>query len=107
MPRENAYRRAQLLGGSGRFVLSTSGHIQALVNPPSAESRATYRVSADPELEAGTWMQAADVRPGSWWPDYRDWLNDRSGELAPAAQTLGSRKHKARAKAPGNYVHAS
>ena len=107
VPWENAYRSAQLLGGSGRFVLSTSGHIQALVNPPSAETRATYRVSADPETEAGTWMQAADVRPGSWWPDYRDWLNDRSGKLAPAPKTLGSRKHKARAKAPGNYVHAS
>ena len=43
----------------------------------------------------------------SWWPDYLDWLNDRAGELAPAPKTLGSRKHKARAKAPGNYVHAS
>src|SRR5256885_12613981 len=40
---ENAYRSAQLLGGSKRFVLSTSGHIQALVNPPSPESRASYR----------------------------------------------------------------
>ena len=107
VPWENAYRSAQLLGGSGRFVLSTSGHIQALVNPPSAESRATYRVSAEPETEAGTWMQAADVRPGSWWLDYRDWLNDRAGGLAPAPKTLGSVKHKARAKAPGNYVHAS
>jgi len=52
-------------------------------------------------------MPVADVRPGSWWPDYRDWLTQRSGELGPAPKMLESRKHKARGKAPGNYVHAS
>jgi polyhydroxyalkanoate synthase subunit PhaC len=107
VPWENAYRSVQLLGGSQRFVLSSSGHIQALVNPPSAESRGTYRVADHPEMDPEAWLNAADVRPGSWWPDYLDWLNDRAGELAPAPKTLGSRKHKARAKAPGNYVHAS
>ena len=70
VPWENAYRSAQLLGGSGRFVLSTSGHIQALVNPPSAESRASYRVSADQIAAGHLGMQAADVRRGSWWLDY-------------------------------------
>ncbi|MBV9195577.1 MAG: alpha/beta fold hydrolase [Solirubrobacterales bacterium] len=107
VPWENAYRSAQLLGGSKRFVLSTSGHIAALVNPPSAESRATYRVGDDLETEADAWMQAADMKPGSWWPDYRDWLTQRAGELRPAPKTLGSRKHRATAKAPGSYVHAS
>jgi len=107
VPWENAYRSAQLLGGSKRFVLSTSGHIQALVNPPSSESRATYRVGDDPETEAEAWMQAADMKPGSWWPDYREWLTQRAGKLAPAPETLGSGKHTATAKAPGSYVHAS
>jgi polyhydroxyalkanoate synthase subunit PhaC len=107
VPWENAYRSAALLGGSKRFVLSTSGHIQALVNPPSAESRATYRVTDDPETDADAWMQAAAVKPGSWWPDYHAWLTERAGELTPAPETLGSRKHEARAKAPGTYVHAS
>ena len=107
VPWENAYRSAQLLGGDKRFALSTSGHIQALVNPPSAESRASYRVTDDPEPDAEEWVQAADVRGGSWWPDYRDWLTRRAGELKPAPKTLGSRKHRATAKAPGNYVHAS
>jgi polyhydroxyalkanoate synthase len=107
VPWENAYRSAQLLGGSKRFVLSTSGHIQALVNPPSADSRASYRVTDDPERDADEWLQAADVRRGSWWPDYQDWLSQRAGERKPAPKTLGSRQHKATAKAPGNYVHAS
>jgi poly[(R)-3-hydroxyalkanoate] polymerase subunit PhaC len=107
VPWENAYRSAALLGGSKRFVLSTSGHIQALVNPPSADSRATYRVTDDPEADADAWMQATDVKPGSWWPDYREWLSHRAGKLGPAPKTLGSRKHKATARAPGTYVHAS
>jgi polyhydroxyalkanoate synthase len=107
VPWENAYRSAQLLGGAKRFVLSTSGHIQALVNPPSAESRASYRVVDDPADEPEVWVSQADVKRGSWWPDYRDWLSERAGELKAAPATLGSRKHKATAKAPGSYVHAS
>lgn len=107
VPWENAYRSARLLGGDKRFVLSTSGHIQALVNPPSAESRATYRLTDEPEAEPEAWVQGADVRSGSWWPDYREWLSQRAGDLRPAPKTLGSRNHRARAKAPGSYVHAS
>ena len=69
-------------------MLSTSGHIQALVNPPTADSRSSYRIGD------------ADHR-GSWWTDYDAWLGQRSGALRPAP-TL-----KPGAKAPGNYVHAS
>jgi polyhydroxyalkanoate synthase len=107
IPWENAYRSTQLLGGEPRFVLSTSGHIQALVNPPSEESRSTFRVAeAHPET-AEAWSQLAATRTGSWWPDYDAWLADRSGELKPAPKRLGSREHRALAKAPGTYVHAS
>jgi polyhydroxyalkanoate synthase len=110
VPWENAYRSAQLLGGSKRFALSTSGHIQALVNPPAregSESRVSYRVTDDPADQPDTWVATANIKRGSWWPDYRDWLTQRAGELTPAPKTLGSRKYKATAKAPGNYVHAS
>ena len=109
VPWENAYRSAQLLGGTKRFVLSTSGHIQSLVNPPGragSETRASYRVTDDPADEPETWVANADVKRGSWWPDYRDWLSERAGKLTPAPKTLGSRKYKATAKAPGGYVHA-
>jgi len=107
VPWENAYRSAQLFGGSRRFVLSTSGHIQALVNPPGPESRASYRVTDDPEQVPEVWLDESDVSRGSWWPDYAAWLSERSGELKPAAATIGSSAHKATAKAPGSYVHAS
>jgi polyhydroxyalkanoate synthase len=106
VPWQNAYRSTLLLGGSGRFVLSTSGHIQALVNPPAVNRRATYRATDDIVADAEAWVQAADAKQGSWWPDYRDWLGTRSGALKPAPKSLGSRKYRPTAKAPGSYVHA-
>ena len=107
VPWENAYRSAELFGGAKRFVLSTSGHIQALVNPPAPETRASYRVTDDPADEPDAWAAQADVKRGSWWPEYRDWVTEHAGDLQPAPKTLGSREHKATAKAPGSYVHAT
>jgi polyhydroxyalkanoate synthase subunit PhaC len=107
IPWENAYRSTQLLGGAPRFVLSTSGHIQALVNPPAANSRSSYRVADEHPATPEAWAQGAATRPGSWWPDYDEWLAARSGELKPAPTRLGGGRYKPRAKAPGSYVHAT
>jgi polyhydroxyalkanoate synthase len=110
VPWETAYRSARLLGGETRFVLSTSGHIQALVNPPGragSESRASYRVADEQPDRTEAWFDAAAVRPGSWWPDWTAWLAERSGARRPAPAKLGSREHRARGKAPGSYVHAA
>jgi polyhydroxyalkanoate synthase len=104
---EAAYRSALLFGGNERFVLSTSGHIQALVNPPSPESRSSYRMTDEPAADPDEFFRKADVRPGSWWPDYAEWLRERSGGLRPAPSGLGSKKYKATARAPGTYVHAA
>ena len=106
VPWENAYRTTQLLGGDSRFVLSTSGHIQAIVNPPSPESRSSYRTAEENPASTDEWMDRADKQRGSWWPDYDRWLGERSGELRRAPSKLGSRKHKPAAKAPGSYVYA-
>jgi poly[(R)-3-hydroxyalkanoate] polymerase subunit PhaC len=107
IPWENAYRSTQLLGGASRFVLSTSGHIQALVNPPAEGSRATYRVTDDPPLDAEAWAQSAPAQSGSWWPDYGAWLGERSGALKAAPRRLGGHGFKALGAAPGTYVHAA
>ena len=102
----NAYRSTQLLGGDSRFVLSTSGHIQALINPPKADSRSSYRIADDNPPDVADWEAEALAHAGSWWPDYVSWLGPRSGDLVPAPPKLGSRRHKAMAKAPGTYVLA-
>jgi polyhydroxyalkanoate synthase subunit PhaC len=106
VPWENAYRTTQLLGGESRFVLSTSGHIQAIVNPPSPESRSSYRTAETNPATAEKWFEEASKHQGSWWTDWDSWLAERSGERKPAPTELGSAKHKPSAKAPGSYVHA-
>jgi polyhydroxyalkanoate synthase len=109
IPWENAYRSTHLLGGEKRFVLSTSGHIQALVNPPApagSESRASYRVAAEYPADPEAFLEQAAKLPGSWWPDYVEWLGARSGELRPAPKKLGGGGHRALGKAPGTYVYA-
>jgi polyhydroxyalkanoate synthase len=110
VPWQNAYQSTQLLGGEKRFVLSTSGHIQALVNPPGregAESRSSYRVADDQPADPEAFVETAAKMPGSWWPDYVEWLQQRSGGLRPAPKKLGGGGHRALGKAPGTYVLAS
>ena len=104
VPWENAYRSTQLFGGAGRFVLSTSGHIQALVNPPSATSRASYRVTDQLSPSAEDFLERAPTVAGSWWSDYDVWLEQRSGKRKPAPSGLGSRRFSVLAEAPGSYV---
>ncbi|WP_320670087.1 PHA/PHB synthase family protein [Patulibacter defluvii] len=107
VPWENAYRSTQVLGGRPRFVLSTSGHIQALINPPSPDSRSSYRVSEEHPPEPEQWQEQAAKKRGSWWPDYVAWLAERSGDQRPAPTALGNDDYRATAKAPGIYVHAN
>ena len=106
VPWENAYRTTQLLGGETKFVLSTSGHIQAIVNPPSPESRSSYRTADKNPPTAEMWFEQASKHQGSWWTDWDGWLAARSGEKIAAPSKLGSARHKPSAKAPGSYVHA-
>jgi polyhydroxyalkanoate synthase len=107
VPWRNAYRTTQLLGGQPRFVLSTSGHIQALINPPGPDSRSSFRVADEHPADVTEWQQNAVTKTGSWWPDYIEWLSSRSGALKAAPSKLGNRSYKAHAKAPGSYVHAT
>ena len=104
VPWQNAYRATQILGGSSRFVLVNSGHIQALVNPPDPNSRRAYRTADAAPASPEEWLAVAVEHKGSWWPDYLAWLEPRSGELKPRPKTLGSKDHEPIADAPGTYV---
>lgn len=104
-PWTNCYRSAQLLGGKVRFVLSTNGHIAALVNPPG-NRKSSYQVSEDISLEPAGWHTATPTVRGSWWPDYAAWLGQRSGHDKPATATLGNAQFRPLGVAPGAYVSA-
>ena len=102
-PWTNCYRSSQLLGGRVRFVLSTNGHIAALVNPPN-NPKSSYQVSDDNTLDADEWRLKAQQEKGSWWPDYTGWLRDRSGAEKPAPDVLGNAEFPPIEDAPGSYV---
>jgi poly[(R)-3-hydroxyalkanoate] polymerase subunit PhaC len=105
-PWQSCYRSSQLLGGKTRFVLSTSGHIAALVNPPGGK-KASYQVSDDVTQDADSWQQLAGTGKGSWWPDYASWLAARSGGQVPAPAAAGGDRCRVIEAAPGSYVRAA
>jgi polyhydroxyalkanoate synthase subunit PhaC len=105
-PWQSCYRGSQLLGGKTRFVLSTSGHIAALVNPPDSK-KSSYQASDDVTADAAAWQQSAATEQGSWWPDYASWLDARSGGQVPAPAALGSQRFHVVEPAPGAYVRAA
>lgn len=102
-PWENCYRTTQLLGGETRFILSTSGHIAALVNPPG-NPKATYHTNDEHGPDATAWLKGAQTHQGSWWTDVSEWLDERCGERVPAPKDLGSTRLRPLVEAPGTYV---
>ncbi|SHG75033.1 PHA/PHB synthase family protein [Geodermatophilus nigrescens] len=102
-PWQSCYRTTQLLGGDSRFVLSTSGHIASLVNPPG-NRKASFRVAPETPADPERWLASAQEEKGSWWPDFTAWLGERSGEEVPAPQELGSAELPVLGDAPGTYV---
>jgi polyhydroxyalkanoate synthase subunit PhaC len=102
-PWQACYRSTQLLGGDSRFVLSTSGHIASLVNPPG-NPKSTFQVAGSTPPDPQAWLTSAETVQGSWWPDFVSWLGERSGDEVPAPDSLGGRGPDVLADAPGTYV---
>jgi polyhydroxyalkanoate synthase len=102
-PAASVYRGAkEMKRAKVRFVLSGSGHIAGVINPPVLQK---YQYWTNSDLSAETleeWMKGAEETPGSWWPDWEGWLRERSGRLVPA-RTPGARLG-AIEPAPGSYV---
>lgn len=105
-PWQASYRSARLLGGDTRFILSTSGHIACMVNPPS-NPKASFRVNSEMRATAEDWLDGSEKVRGSWWPDYATWLADRGEGTVPAPRVLGSDQYPATVRAPGQYVFES
>ena len=104
-PWQACYRSARLLGDPGvRFVLSSSGHIAALVNPPT-NPKASYRVGPVADTpDPDDWADSAEQHSGSWWPDFVAWLAKRSGRKHAAPAELGAAGLTPLEPAPGSYV---
>jgi polyhydroxyalkanoate synthase subunit PhaC len=102
-PWKACYSTTQLFGGQCEFILSSSGHIQSILNPPGNPKAKYFRAENTP-ADADRWLAGATEHTGSWWEHWRDWLRERSGALKPAPKAVGSKQHRPIAKAPGAYV---
>jgi polyhydroxyalkanoate synthase len=93
------------MGSTDRtFVLSESGHIAGIVNPPSKDKYGHW-TGGDLDLDPDAWKEGSTFTRGSWWPRWGAWLAERSGGMVKA-RTPGRGRHKALAEAPGTYVVA-
>jgi polyhydroxyalkanoate synthase len=103
VPWHSAYAGTQLFGGDVRFVLSNSGHVQALINPPG-NKKASYLVADQTPASPEQWLTQAIAHAGSWWEDWVGWLQARSGDEVDAPVNLGSDRYPVLLEAPGSYV---
>ncbi len=101
-PLASVFRLGRYFGGNTRLVVSGSGHIAGVVNPPDANKYQYWTNDKwSPTLEE--WLKGATEHPGSWWTDWAKWIADKSGPKIPAP-VPGSGKLKVIEDAPGSYV---
>ncbi|SHI59669.1 PHA/PHB synthase family protein [Wenxinia saemankumensis] len=99
----SSYRGIGRMGSRDKtFLLSGSGHIAGIVNPP-AKRKYGWRSHDDLSLPPDEWYAAATPQEGSWWPRWEEWLAPRSGRMVPARDP-GDPAHPPLAPAPGRYV---
>ena len=103
VPWDAAYQSTKLFKGPRRFVLGASGHIAGVVNPPAKKKR-NFWTNDELPASADDWLAGATSVPGSWWPDWADWLAQHAGKKKAAPKAYGNRQHKVIEPAPGRYV---
>ncbi|MGY2935718.1 poly(3-hydroxyalkanoate) synthetase [Bradyrhizobium sp. GM6.1] len=102
-PAESVLYGSQFFGGPVKYVLSGSGHIAGVVNPPASNKYQYWTNDNVKSANVAEWMKGAVEHKGSWWPDWRQWL----GALDPEevrARTVGSEAFPPIEDAPGSYV---
>jgi polyhydroxyalkanoate synthase subunit PhaC len=101
VPWDAAWRICQLVSGTVRYVLASSGHIAGMINPPGGKG--AYWTNAAEADTPARWREGAERHDGSWWVDWAAWLADHSGAKREPPP-LGSNAHPPVWDAPGRYV---
>ncbi|WP_024509744.1 class I poly(R)-hydroxyalkanoic acid synthase [Bradyrhizobium sp. ARR65] len=102
-PADSVLYGSQFFGGPVKFVLSGSGHIAGVVNPPAASKYQYWTNDEIRDISLQDWLNAAQEHKGSWWPDWREWLASIDAEEVPA-RSVGSDALPPIEDAPGSYV---
>ncbi|MCF8478722.1 MAG: class I poly(R)-hydroxyalkanoic acid synthase [Pseudolabrys sp.] len=109
-PAKSVLYGSQFFGGPVKYVLAGSGHIAGVVNPPATPTKkAKYQYwtgDAPHGDDVDKWMETAVEHPGSWWPNWLDWIKSLNDKTVPA-RAIGGGKLKAIEDAPGSYVKAT
>jgi polyhydroxyalkanoate synthase len=111
VPWKGAFKMREMVSGPVRLVLTQSGHIAGIINPPAKKKRGYW---LNEEMDAGwkagdatfdpeAWLEGATQHKGSWWVDWIPWLEERSGDLVPPP-TVGNDEFPPIMDAPGTYV---
>jgi polyhydroxyalkanoate synthase len=86
------------------FVLSQSGHIQAILNPPGNPKAKYFRSKKKPPATPDKWLGQAEEVAGSWWPHWAEWVKSRAGPMKDAPKALGNKHYPPITPAPGDYA---
>ncbi|HLZ03681.1 MAG TPA: class I poly(R)-hydroxyalkanoic acid synthase [Bradyrhizobium sp.] len=102
-PADSVLYGSQFFGGPVKFVLSGSGHIAGVVNPPAAGKYQYWLNDNIKDISLADWIKGAQEHKGSWWPNWREWLGALDAEEVPA-RSVGSDALPPIEDAPGGYV---
>ncbi len=100
-PWRNCWKGVSLMGSKDRtFLLSESGHVAGIVNPPTRKKYGHYVGGRDFDHGCDAWRESATYKDYSWWPSWGEWLAERAGGMVPARAPIEGLE-----PAPGSYVH--
>jgi polyhydroxyalkanoate synthase subunit PhaC len=102
-PADSVLYGSQFFGGPVKYVLSGSGHIAGVVNPPKAGKYQYWTNDNIRDISLTDWIKGAKEHKGSWWPDWREWLGGIDAEEVPA-RAVGTEALPPVEDAPGSYV---
>ncbi|SEO07952.1 class I poly(R)-hydroxyalkanoic acid synthase [Bradyrhizobium sp. OK095] len=102
-PAESVLYGSQFFGGPVKYVLSGSGHIAGVVNPPASNKYQYWTNDNIKDVTVADWLKGAVEHKGSWWPNWREWLGTLDPEEVPA-RVVGSEALPPIEDAPGSYV---
>jgi polyhydroxyalkanoate synthase len=102
-PADSVLYGSQFFGGPVKFVLSGSGHIAGVVNPPASGKYQFWTNDNIRDVTLSDWLKGAQEHKGSWWPNWREWLETLDAEQV-ASRPVGTDTLPPIEDAPGSYV---
>jgi polyhydroxyalkanoate synthase len=102
-PAKSVMFGSKLFGGPVKFVVSGSGHIAGVINPPDKHKYQFWTGPKPRNADIDGWLAKAKENPGSWWPDWLVWLT-RQGPTEVPARIPGDGALDPIEDAPGSYV---